>query len=243
MKIIREIIFPANNPYEGFVHNDAMDLTGWSEFPGFWEYLIRVMNPGVVIEVGTYLGKTSIFWGQKIKALGINSQIICIDTWLGGLELYAEENPLEWQKLFRVNHGLPRIYDVFLNNVVSEGLQDIITPIPLPSGLAAQLLKKHSIKSSLIYIDAGHDYNSVYADLHSYWDLLSPDGVMICDDCVHGKSANFMTGVREAVLKFCTEMDVFPLLDTTVNKCFLTKRHDRYGIDSAFTQNVYRPPK
>jgi hypothetical protein len=85
---IRDIIFPAKNPYEGFVHNENIDLTGWSEHPALWEYFIKVIiNPSIVIEVGTYLGKTSTFWSQKIKAFGMNSQIICIDTWLGGLEL------------------------------------------------------------------------------------------------------------------------------------------------------------
>jgi hypothetical protein len=61
-------------------------------------------------------------------------------------------------------------------------LQDLITPFPQTSAIAARWLKSHEIKADLIYIDASHDYDDVIQDLSQYFELLSDNGILFGDD-------------------------------------------------------------
>ena len=79
---------------------------------------------------------------------------------------------------------LPDALHTFLNNVVASQCQRIITPLPLPSESAFFVLQRLGVKAPIIYIDAGHEYESVSRDIALYWQLLAPDGVMILDDYI-----------------------------------------------------------
>jgi len=59
---------------------------------------------------------------------------------------------------------------------------EAVYPLPMTSSAAYHLLKRFEIAADLIYIDAGHEHEEVYSDLSSYYHLLRPGGIMLCDD-------------------------------------------------------------
>ena len=159
-------------------------------------------QPELIIEVGTWKGASACYWASLLRERNVNGAVICVDTWLGGLEHLRREtgHSPQWELDPYRKHGYPTLYYQFLANVMHEGLQDYIVPLPNTSAIAARWLAAQGLIAHLIYIDASHDEEDVYADLIAYWKLLSPGGVM-CGDDWHPN----WPGVVNSVKRFATE--------------------------------------
>jgi predicted O-methyltransferase YrrM len=209
MKAIRNYIHKVD-PYLDFPHEDyPSDTQGWGSTHPVFETLVQALKPSVIIEVGSWKGGSAISMGNVCKSLGLETEIVCVDTWLGSPGLYTRKNDQHYESLAHVN-GYPSLYYTFLSNIVRAGLQELVTPLPLPSALAAEVLTAAGVKSSLIYIDAAHDYESALNDLRKFWPLLDEDGVMLGDDYK-------WPGVTAAANEFAAEMKR-PIFVATPNK-------------------------
>lgn len=137
-----------------------------------------------VIEVGSWLGKSTIHMARKIP---VGAVVYAIDHWKGSYgHLRDGIKKYPW---------LPYLYEQFLSNMIHAGVAEKVIPIRSSSLEAAQSL---DIVADLIYIDAAHDDKSVYADLCAWYPKLAQDGV-ICGDDWH------MPGVHRAVRRFAAE--------------------------------------
>jgi hypothetical protein len=68
-------------------------------------------------------------------------------------------------------------------------------------------------KFDLIYVDAGHQYETVLDDLMDYSELLKDDGFFQLNDCCHSPDGlKLNLGVLEATIKFCKIKDFLPVL-------------------------------
>jgi predicted O-methyltransferase YrrM len=155
------------------------DLQGWhSQHP----YLTRAIDearPTIVVEVGVWKGASVVTMAREMQRLKLDAVVIAIDTWLGSSEHYL------WEKFIPdldFEFGYPRLYHKFAANICNEGLSDQVVPLPLDSINGFQLLKARGIHPDVLHIDAGHDYQSVMADLKAWWPQLNPGGVLIGDD-------------------------------------------------------------
>lgn len=206
----------AQNPYEGFPLADyPEDLQGWgSQSPAFAELLAKV-KPQRIIEVGTWKGGSAIHMAGLVKQQGLNAQIICVDTWLGAVEFWTDQNDPDRYQALKCRHGYPTVYYQFLANVIHRSCQEIIVPFPQTSTIGALWFRRFGITADLIYIDGSHEEDDVYADLVSYWDLVRPGGVLAGDDWA-------WDGVRLAATRFAREngLTVIQLAD----KWYLEKR-------------------
>jgi hypothetical protein len=108
-------------------------------------------------------------------------EVVCVDTWLGSVEHWTDNT--DFKNFMR--NGRSRLYEQFLSNVIHKGLQNNITPFPIDSINAYEVCAKLGIVADLIYIDAGHDYNSVRIDLVNWASILRPGGYLIGDDWFH----------------------------------------------------------
>lgn len=181
---------PIINPYEGFDYTQyPFDITSyWDSFGGrqpdnttdncspAFEKLISELRPNLILEVGTYKGKSAIHMANLTKKYQIPAKVVCIDTFLGSAEHYFCDQDLK--KL----HGYPTMYYQFLANVMHTNNQDIIVPIPLDSLSEYRILKENGTRADMIFIDAGHFYESISLDIKLYWELLKPGGVLLGDD-------------------------------------------------------------
>jgi hypothetical protein len=155
------------------------DLQGWNSYHPIFRQLIRQTEPKVIIEVGTWKGASAINMARICKTLGLQTKIYCIDTWLGALEFWHGEHNTKERDLLLKN-GYPQIYYQFISNVVHNGVEDFIIPVPNTSLNGARLLNAIQIKAELIYIDGSHEYEDVKADIAAYKELCT--GIMFGDD-------------------------------------------------------------
>lgn len=119
----------------------------------------------IAIEVGSYIGASSMFIAQSIPE---HSKLICIDSWLW-------DGPKE-HKLF---NNYDDVYLQFLSNIFHSNLANKISSLRMSSTSAAKFI---NVKADLIFIDAQHDYQAVKSDLEAWLPHLTVDGIMCGDD-------------------------------------------------------------
>lgn len=182
MENIRQLIFGSHDPYKDF-KPIGYDLQGWNSNVPAFEKCLNEVNPKFIIEVGSWKGASAIHMARLLKRTTTDFHILCIDTWLGSVEHWSKEDPnLPSSKL---RNGRPVIYDQFLSNVVITELTNHITALPMDSINAGLFLERIGVQADLIYIDAGHEYDSVKADLLLYSKLVRPGGYLLGDDWFH----------------------------------------------------------
>lgn len=187
------------NPYDGFdFATRPFDAHGWgAQSPAFREVLAE-QRPRLIIEVGTWKGASALEMAAIARDLGLATQIVCVDTWLGALEFWTDQDDAERYGSLALHHGYPSVYFQFLANVCHRGFQDTIVPFPQTSTTAALWFRYFGLSAAVIYLDASHEEEDVFQDLGSYWEVLAPGGVLFGDDWS-------WDGVRLAVTRFATE--------------------------------------
>ena len=179
----------AVNPYDGFIPpadaDDAAFKLGHGTLGGdspLFRLLVERVRPGLIVDVGSLLGDSAITMARAVQDLGLDCQIVCVDSWQG-LDVFWDPhgNP-NGHDLLRLKNGWPQLYYYFLANVVKFGMQNIIVPLPLPCDMGAGVLQRLSISADLIYIDASHDESAVQRDIAKYLPLLNEGGVIFGDD-------------------------------------------------------------
>ena len=181
-------------------------VEGWMDhqFPDVFKQalqdIVDTIRPRVVtiLEVGTWKGKSACTMASIAKSMGIPVRIVCVDTWLGAPEFWTWgfDDPSRGGSLRR-HRGYPRVYETFLETVEACGHADVISPLPLSSVQAADVLAFHGVTFDLMYIDGAHEYDAVAADLNKFWPLLVERGIMLGDDY-----DSFWKGVVRAVDEF-----------------------------------------
>lgn len=193
--------FHGGSPFENVQLDPAKEteeIDGWFGEHALFDQVIANIATHFSIEVGVWQGKSAIYTAQKMAEKTDDFGIICVDTWLGSIEHRVTPR---WREQLRLENGYPRIYEKFLNNIVANGFEKHIFPLPLPSNQAAIYLKAKGIQVAMLYIDAGHDYQSVKTDLESFWPLLGPSGILIGDDY----DATNWPGVIQATNEFFSD--------------------------------------
>ena len=200
LRRVRDVIFE-RPPYDGF---DAAkwpsDMQGWHSDHPILNRAIERIRPASILEIGSWKGRSAINMARHTRALGLNCEVVCVDTWLGSSEHWLKQQQ-EWYADLKIEFGLPNLYYTFLSNVVREGVQDIITPFPNTSDTAALVLSRLGFYFDLCYVDAAHEYEPVKRDLTACWGLLREPGILVGDDY------NW-SGVSAAVNEFAAERGI-----------------------------------
>eukprot|EP00316_Scyphosphaera_apsteinii_P016899 CAMPEP_0119338074 /NCGR_PEP_ID=MMETSP1333-20130426/95311_1 /TAXON_ID=418940 /ORGANISM="Scyphosphaera apsteinii, Strain RCC1455" /LENGTH=201 /DNA_ID=CAMNT_0007349269 /DNA_START=134 /DNA_END=736 /DNA_ORIENTATION=+ len=96
-----------------------------------------------------------------------------------------------------LRHGIPRMASRFLERVMEANLTEVIFPLAMPSLTAARLLAVTAWTIDLVYIDAAHELGETLVELHLYYTLLRPGGLVLGDDY------NLFSAVKHDVDLFC----------------------------------------
>jgi hypothetical protein len=182
-------------------------LVGWNINEELFHSLIEQTQPEIIIELGSWYGASAIAMGNIIKKLGLNTKIICVDTWLGSYEFIGLYEKDEERKLLPT-FGYPNAYYQFLTNVCHNNMQDIIIPFPQTIRMACKWLANHNILSKLIYVDGNNDNFDVYNDIYISWKLLDIDGIIFGDDY----NSISWPSVDIGLNKFCSENRIKPII-------------------------------
>lgn len=121
----------------------------------------------VVLELGSWLGKSTRFIAQRAK----HATILTVDHWKGTTQI-TNDAPECAEKL-------PLLYETFLTNCWEYKAR--IVPMKTTTLEAIEEVRYYGIKPDVVYLDAAHDYDSVKAELGKCLDLF-PDAIMVGDD-------------------------------------------------------------
>ena len=156
-KVVRTLLYGYSekdvDPYEGFVVPEDLrpaakgGLLRDTMYPSsgktchreFATVVKQVLGhaPRAIAEVGVFVGTSSVWnWGPQAREGG--GVVISVDTWQGDINMKIM--PGFGTQYMRSRHGMPRLYETFVTNVVQSNLTDVIFPLPMPSILAARLL-------------------------------------------------------------------------------------------------------
>ncbi len=178
--LLLQLIHAGRDPY------DSLPWEQWRRPSPDWgakhewlrETVIKV-RPSLIIEVGSFLGGSAIHFADCLVENGIAGTVLCVDTWLGGVDHRLKPAAAEF---LGWHFGRPTLYYSFLANVIEAGHSKRVVPFPLDSQNAARFLSAQALQAQFIYIDSSHESGDVLRDLEAYWDLLEPGGVMLIDD-------------------------------------------------------------
>lgn len=185
MQSIRSLIHKSD-PYRGFdASAHPCEVRGWNNHSDMFAELAG--NAHLIVEVGSWLGASAI----AMAAACPFAHIVCVDTWLGSIEMWRNQADPERYEALKIRNGYPQIYYDFLANVVRAGLQERITPFPVPSTIALKLIREWGFRPDLIYVDGSHDEADVVADIQ---DALKLNPRVLCGD-----DYTTWTGVTNAV--------------------------------------------
>lgn len=145
-------------------------VQGWGSESESLQKAIDVANPQSIVEVGTWLGASTLFMGKISSA-----HILCVDTFLASNEILWREGNVQ-----NLVQNFDQLYNQFCVNVSNANMNERISALPMTSSSAAELLAKENVMVDMVYIDAGHRDREVYADLQDWWPLTNK--VLVGDD-------------------------------------------------------------
>jgi len=159
------------------------------------ELLEKLKLPKIVAEIGVAEGRFSL----ELLNLGAE-KLYLVDNWATIQHKTGDGNfPQSWHDK-NYKEAKERLAS-FSNVVFLRGLSSEMTEEVPDNSLG------------LVYLDAGHDYESVYTDLHEWLPKLVKGGVMAGHDYL-----NRAYGVEKAVEDFCKDrFDVYTIPEKNIS--------------------------
>jgi len=207
-----------------------------------------------VIELGVLKGDNA----EDIYKALTPSVLVLVDAWLSAVMKSDDDTNAHrpwfksvdiYQDYFGGSIKEQKTFDNLYQQVISRFVSNSSVQIIRKNTQAARLdiakMCETKGRFDLIYIDANHQFESVFDDLVFYKDFVAQNGVIQLNDCCHsaaGVAQNL--GVLEAVVKFVKVTDYIPLILTNSNwsDVVLARRGSQiaYGLNRAIEQSVIR---
>lgn len=183
---VQKVLHRNQNIYATFTFPPEMFSIGYAgalanpeDLAWLLENAVKVRSkPIFAIEVGTFVGSTAVRLGQAFQAHQYG-HLLCIDSFTGSSEMWFLER---FQRDLQFQHGRPRIYELWMDNIVRHQLTDTVLPWCLTSLSAAQCLAFLPWVIDFIFLDSAHLQDETYMEIDAYWKVLNAGGLMAGDD-------------------------------------------------------------
>ena len=185
--------------YKKYFRKTSLKQKGHGEF--FLDEILK-KKPKTFLEIGVFHGVTA----RNICEL--LSQIHKEDFKYIGLDLFekSDENLLEVIPSTDFKNPFKKIYfkyikrqDPYSMESVNDLLKKFKKNIHLIKGNSNKVLKKINMKKiDYVFIDGGHEYNTVINDLNNCKEVIDLNGTVLCDDY----NLSSAPGVRKAIDEF-----------------------------------------
>jgi len=134
-----------------------------------------------ILEIGSWAGDSAILWANAIKKFNNgNGSVTCVDQWKPYIDLGKRDkaSPV----ISRMEKALvkERIFNLFLHNIATSKLNDIIRPYKGSSDEVLITLRDN--RFNLAFVDGSHAYSHVIRDLENCRRLLCDGGILCGDD-------------------------------------------------------------
>tara|TARA_R110002153_G_C13126303_1_gene479392 strand:+ start:89 stop:742 length:654 start_codon:yes stop_codon:yes gene_type:complete len=206
------------------------DVQGWFTFPILYSWIVdKLKDNSHIVEVGAWLGQSVTYMGVEIINSGKTIKFDCVDTWEGSSECVNEDGLLEfiWIKhdekgneIFNEKYiwTADQLYNKFLDNI--KPLEHVVNPIKSTSIEAATLYDDKSL--DFVFIDAGHDFDNVKADIEAWLPKVKNGGY------IAGHDYSWDTEVQRAV------HSVFPTIDYESEGCWVVEINNKVDLITKF---------
>lgn len=162
-----------------------IDLNLVNEIKGFLDEeegarLYEVANEaskiGPCLEIGTYCGKSTIYFGSACKEN--DGVLFTIDHHRGSEEQQYGEGYFD-PELYDYDLKKVDTFRTFRETMEKVELEDTVVPIVSKSSLTA---KMWSTPLSLVFIDGGHTFEAAYNDYNCWAKHIMPGGYLLVHD-------------------------------------------------------------
>ena len=168
----------------------------------FFLDLIKEKKPKTFLEIGVFHGVTARNVCELLKKIH-NEDFKYI-----GVDLFEKnyENETEIIPSINFSNPLKKIYfkyikrqDPYSLEAVMDLLKNFKNNIHLIKGNSNQILKKIEMsKIDYVFLDGGHDYETVIYVLNCCKEVINNDGTILCDDY----NLSYAPGVKKAIDEF-----------------------------------------
>lgn len=153
----------------------------WQSIPMFHiysDFYVDIFNElkdgDTFVELGTFMGKSTIHMASMIKESNKKIKIYTVDTFKGSvISAYADD-------IYEIKYLGMTMEDIFKQNIKDCKVEEYITSIVSDSAKAASHFDDESVAH--VYVDAGHGYVEVLEDIQAWLPKIKPGGVMSGDD-------------------------------------------------------------
>lgn len=144
------------------------NVQGWFDYERAVDHIIdRTPEGGHVVEVGVWLGKSTIYWAEKARPKGIT--VWAVDHFRG--------TPGEAPHAEYLATGA-NLYAQCMRNLDAAGALDVVRVLPVGSYQASELFGNVIPDTDAVWLDAGHDYDSVRQDITHWRWRVRPRGII-----------------------------------------------------------------
>lgn len=149
-------------------------IDGWFNMESqYLELLTATPDNGIFVEIGAYKGKSTSFLATEIHNQKRNLKYVVVDSFEGAIN---SSEPLEVEVYKNIK--FTELYDDYLNNIATVS-RYVLTEVGL-SHIVADRFLDNSIDT--LFIDGGHSYNQVKADIEAWLPKLKATGIMAGHD-------------------------------------------------------------
>ena len=131
---------------------------------------------GVLLEVGTYCGKSAVWLGAAARLTG--ATVVTVDHHRG-----SEENQAGWEHhdptLVDPRTGRMDTLPVFRRTIEEAGLEDVVVAVVGTSATVAALWRT---PLALLFIDGGHGQEPAHTDYDGWSPWIAPGGLLLVHD-------------------------------------------------------------
>ena len=131
---------------------------------------------GPCLEIGSYCGKSAVYIGTACRNNG--GTLFSIDHHAGSEEQQPGEMYFD-PELYDHAAGRVDTFGAFRRTLALAGLEDTVVPLVCRSEAAA---RSWSMPLSLVFIDGGHAFETVYADYCAWAGHVMPGGYLLIHD-------------------------------------------------------------
>jgi predicted O-methyltransferase YrrM len=154
---------------EHFYQN--INSENWFGYEDLYSSMVNKFDSGShFVEVGVWKGMSACFMAVEIINSGKNIRFDCVDTW----EFFDSFTDIS-------KGAYDDLYEIFLKNI--EPIKENIGIVRKLSWEAPSNYEDESL--DFVFIDAGHDYESVKKDLVSWLPKIKKNGVIAGHDYYH----------------------------------------------------------
>lgn len=178
-----------------------------SDFADLQQVAVQVAQPGdILVEVGSFVGESMAYLLDLVRASGKPLKVYAVDLWDieemcrdGGhsLDMVMNDTGLT-SRAWLAKLGPRCMLSEFFTNLRHKDRDQLLTGALV--GRSAEMASRFPDRSIRFgFLDAGHSYENLSADLRAWFPKMRPDGLFAGHDWFSGEQ------VRRAVTAFALE--------------------------------------